>query len=91
LQICRIIYLVISISKRFIQKYKDLCKQLLDQKSEMFLDSVVEGSIDGISYANYFYMLGFVIDSSLTFTWKENLFYFILSRGHFLFLLQLFG
>jgi hypothetical protein len=43
----------------------------------MFLDSVVEGSIDGISCANYFYMLGFVIDSSLTFTWKENLFYFI--------------
>jgi hypothetical protein len=91
LQICRIIYLVISIAKRFIQKYKDLCKQILDQKSEMFLDSVVEGSIDGISYANYFYMLGFVIDSSLTFTWKENLFYFILSHGHFLFLLQLFG
>jgi hypothetical protein len=46
----------------------------------MFLDSVVEGSIDGISYANYFFMLGFVIDSSLTFTWKENLFYFILSQ-----------
>jgi hypothetical protein len=41
-------------------------------KIEMFLDSVVEGSIDGIFYANYFYMLGFVIDSSLTFTWKEN-------------------